>query len=103
MRNTKKVKVGNMLFGDGNIYIQSMLNTRSDDVEGSVAQALALEKAGCEVVRAAIPDEEALALIPAIKEKVSIPSNEAIKLENEPNKERRRENGNKTAKIKMQP
>ncbi|MBE6838116.1 MAG: flavodoxin-dependent (E)-4-hydroxy-3-methylbut-2-enyl-diphosphate synthase [Ruminococcus sp.] len=73
MRNTKKVKVGNMLFGDGNIYIQSMLNTRSDDVEGSVAQALALEKAGCEVVRAAIPDEEALALIPAIKEKVSIP------------------------------
>lgn len=73
MRNTKKVKVGNMLFGDGNIYIQSMLNTRSDDVEGSVAQALALEKAGCEVVRAAIPDEEALALIPAIKEKVGIP------------------------------
>ena len=71
MRNTKKVKVGNMLFGDGNIYIQSMLNTRSDDVEGSVAQALALEKAGCEVVRAAIPDEEALALIPAIKEKKS--------------------------------
>ncbi|MFR6588512.1 MAG: flavodoxin-dependent (E)-4-hydroxy-3-methylbut-2-enyl-diphosphate synthase [Ruminococcus sp.] len=55
------------------IYIQSMLNTRSDDIAGSVAQAVALEQAGCEIVRAAIPDKSAIALIPAIKEKISIP------------------------------
>ena len=50
-----------------------MLNTRSDDIVGSVAQAVALEQAGCEIVRAAIPNHEAIALIPAIKEKISIP------------------------------
>ena len=50
-----------------------MLNTRSDDIAGSVAQAVALEQAGCEIVRAAIPDKSAIALIPAIKEKISIP------------------------------
>jgi (E)-4-hydroxy-3-methylbut-2-enyl-diphosphate synthase len=50
-----------------------MLNKRSDDIEGSVQQAIELEKAGCEIVRASIPDENALKLIPAIKEKVSIP------------------------------
>ena len=50
-----------------------MLNTRSDDIAGSVAQAKALEAAGCEILRAAIPDMDAIALIPAIKEAVSIP------------------------------
>ncbi|HOF69459.1 MAG TPA: flavodoxin-dependent (E)-4-hydroxy-3-methylbut-2-enyl-diphosphate synthase, partial [Ruminococcus sp.] len=55
------------------IYIQSMLNARSDDIEGSVNQAVELEKAGCEIIRAAIPNMEAVRLIPAIKEKVSIP------------------------------
>lgn len=69
----KLVKVGNLTLGDGNIYIQSMLNRRSDDIKGSVEQALELEKAGCEIVRAAIPDMNAVKLIPAIKEKVNIP------------------------------
>ncbi|MBR4510037.1 MAG: flavodoxin-dependent (E)-4-hydroxy-3-methylbut-2-enyl-diphosphate synthase, partial [Ruminococcus sp.] len=55
------------------IYIQSMLNARSDDIEGSVKQAVELEKAGCEIVRAAIPNMEAVKLIPAIKEAVKIP------------------------------
>ena len=50
-----------------------MLNARSDDIEGSVNQAVELEKAGCEIIRAAIPNMEAVRLIPAIKEKVSIP------------------------------
>ncbi|MBP1568257.1 MAG: flavodoxin-dependent (E)-4-hydroxy-3-methylbut-2-enyl-diphosphate synthase [Oscillospiraceae bacterium] len=73
MRNVKKVKLGDLTFGGGHIYIQSMLNVSSDDIEGSVKQAVALEKAGCEIVRAAIPDKNAVALIPAIKEAVNIP------------------------------
>lgn len=73
MRNVKPVKVGNCTLDGKHIYIQSMLNVRSDDIEGSVRQAIELEKAGCEIVRAAIPDMEAVKLIPAIKEAVSIP------------------------------
>jgi len=73
MRNVKKVKLGDLTFGDGHIYIQSMLNVSSDDIEGSVKQAVELEKAGCEIIRAAIPDKNAVALIPAIKEAVNIP------------------------------
>ena len=67
MRNLKPVKVGECILDGKHIYIQSMLNARSDDVEGSVKQAVELEKAGCEIVRAAIPDMEAVKLIPAIR------------------------------------
>lgn len=73
MRNVKQVKVKNLTLGDGHIYIQSMLNVSSDDIEGSVKQAVELEKSGCEIIRAAIPDKEAVALIPAIKSAVNIP------------------------------
>ncbi len=73
MRNVKPVSVGSCKLGGKPIYIQSMLNTRSDQIAGSVPQAAALEQAGCEIVRAAIPDKSAIALIPAIKEKISIP------------------------------
>ncbi len=73
MRKVKPVTVGSCKLDGTHIYIQSMLNTRSDDIAGSVAQAMALEQAGCEIIRAAIPDKEAIALIPAIKEKISIP------------------------------
>ena len=73
MRNVKPVSVGSCTLDGKHIYIQSMLNTRSDDIAGSVAQAVALEQAGCEIVRAAIPDKSAIALIPAIKGKISIP------------------------------
>lgn len=74
MRNVKAVHIGKNTVLDGkHIYIQSMLNKRSDDIEGSVRQAAELEKAGCEIVRAAVPDMEAVKLIPAIKEKINIP------------------------------
>ena len=66
--SNKKVRVGSLLLGDGKIYIQSMLNVRSDDVDGSVAQAVRLEQAGCDIIRAAVPDKEAVRLIPAIKD-----------------------------------
>lgn len=73
MRNVRPVRVGDCVLDGKHIYIQSMLNARSDDIEGSVKQAVELEKAGCEIIRAAIPNMEAVKLIPAIKEAVKIP------------------------------
>ena len=72
-RQVRPVKVGNLTLDGQKIYIQSMINIPASDVEGSVEQALRLEKAGCEIIRAAIPDKEAVRLIPAIKEKVNVP------------------------------
>ena len=69
----KQVKVGNITLGNGHIYIQSMLNVRADDIENSVKQAVALEKAGCEIIRAAVPHVENAPLITALKEAVNIP------------------------------
>lgn len=69
-----QVKAGNVLIGNSaDVTIQSMLNTRADDIQGSVLQAKRLEEAGCQIIRAAIPDMNAVRLIPAIKEAVSIP------------------------------
>ena len=73
MRNVRPVRVGDCVLDGKHIYIQSMLNARSDDIEGSVKQAVELEKAGCEIIRAAIPNMDAVKLIPAIKEAVKIP------------------------------
>jgi len=74
MRKTRTVSAGNLPIGGGSkITVQSMLNVPSTDVEGSVMQAIALEKAGCDMIRAAIPNMEAVKLIPAIKNAVQIP------------------------------
>ena len=70
---TKQVKVGDLTLGDGHIYIQSMLNVRADNIVGSVKQAVALEKAGCEIIRAAVPHIENAELIPALKKAVNVP------------------------------
>ena len=73
MRDVKPVKVGDCVLDGKHIYIQSMLNVNSNDIEGSVKQAKELEDAGCEIIRIAIPDMNAIKLIPAIKEKISVP------------------------------
>ena len=73
MRNIRNVKVGDCTLDGKKIYIQSMLNVPANHIEGSVRQAIELEKAGCEIIRAAIPDMEAVKLIPAIKNAVKIP------------------------------
>ncbi len=73
MRDVKKVKLNDLTFGNGNIYIQSMLNKKDTDIEGNIAQAIELEKAGCEIVRVAIPNMEAVKLVEKIKENISIP------------------------------
>lgn len=69
----KIVNVGGLTLGGEKIYIQSMLNVPAEKVRESVEQAAALEKAGCEIIRAAIPTVEDVRLIPAIKEAVDIP------------------------------
>ena len=73
-RLSRKIKIGQTFIGgDSPVAVQSMLNIPAENIEGSVAQAVALENAGCHIVRAAIPNMEAVKLIPAIKEKISIP------------------------------
>ena len=69
----KKVKVGNCVLGSEKIYIQSMLNVPADDIENSVKQAVELEKAGCEIIRAAVPKIENAALVEALKKAVNVP------------------------------
>ena len=73
-RDTKKIAVGNTLIGgDSKITVQSMLNVPSTDIQGSVKQAVELEKAGCDIIRIAVPDMSAVQLIPAIKKEVKVP------------------------------
>ena len=73
-RNSKKIKIGNTFIGGGSpVLVQSMINVPSTDIEGSVKQAVELEKAGCQVIRFAVPDNDALALVEPIKNAVSVP------------------------------
>ncbi len=73
-RNSKKVKVGDIFIGgDSKITVQSMLNVPSRDSEGNVKQALSLEKAGCEIIRLAVPDMESVNTVRALKDNISIP------------------------------
>ncbi len=69
-----QVTAGDVKIGGGaKISVQSMLNVPADDIDGSVKQAVALENAGCEIIRAAIPDKKSVKLIPALKEAVRVP------------------------------
>ena len=72
--HTKVIHIGNQVIGGGNpILIQSMTNTRTEDVRKTVEQIQALEKAGCEIVRCTVPTLEAAKAIAQIKKEVSIP------------------------------
>lgn len=71
---TKQIKVGNVIIGGNDeIIIQSMTNTDTQDVEVTVKQIHALEKAGCEIVRATVPDMEAAKAFGEIKKRINIP------------------------------
>ena len=72
--NTKVIKIGDRMIGGGNpILIQSMTNTKTEDVEATVAQILRLEEAGCEIVRCTVPTMEAALALKEIKKQIHIP------------------------------
>ena len=72
--HTKVVKIGNRVIGGGNpILIQSMTNTKTEDVRATVAQIQALTEAGCDIIRCAVPTQEAASALKEIKKQITIP------------------------------
>ncbi len=72
--HTKVITIGNRKIGGGNpIAIQSMTNTKTEDVKATVQQILELEKAGCEIIRCAVPTMEAAEALSEIKKQIHIP------------------------------
>ena len=72
--HTKVIQIGDRKIGGGNpILIQSMTNTKTEDVEQIVAQILALEQAGCDIIRCAVPTMEAAKALKEIKKQIHIP------------------------------
>lgn len=72
--NTKEVAIGNRVIGNGNpILIQSMTNTKTEDVAATVAQINELANAGCDIIRCAVPTIEAASALKEIKKQISIP------------------------------
>ena len=72
--NTKKINIGEKVIGGGSpIAIQSMTNTRTEDIETTVAQIHKLETAGCEIIRCAVPTIEAAGALAEIKKQIHIP------------------------------
>ena len=71
---TRRIQVGTVpVGGDAPIAVQSMTNTRTDDVAATVSQIAALTAAGCEIIRVAVPDPAAAEAITAIKNQINIP------------------------------
>ncbi len=71
---TREVRIGDRVIGGDNpILIQSMCNTKTEDVEATVAQILRLEQAGCEIIRVAVPTMEAAKALKEIKKQIHIP------------------------------
>ena len=72
--DTREIQIGTRKIGGGNpIAIQSMTNTKTEDVEATVTQILALEAAGCEIIRCAVPTMEAARALAEIKKRIHIP------------------------------
>jgi len=74
IKTTRVVKIGNRVIGGGNpVLIQSMTNTNTEDVKATVAQIKELERAGCDIIRCAVPTMEAALAFKEIKEAINIP------------------------------
>lgn len=72
--NTREIQIGTVKIGGGNpIAIQSMTNTRTEDIEATVGQILALEAVGCDIIRCAVPTMEAAEAFKEIKKQIHIP------------------------------
>jgi (E)-4-hydroxy-3-methylbut-2-enyl-diphosphate synthase len=73
-KKTKEIHIGNRVIGGQNpILIQSMTNTKTQNIAATIGQILSLEKAGCDIIRCAVPDMEAAHALRAIKEGINIP------------------------------
>lgn len=73
-RKSKEIRIGNIAIGGNNpVAVQSMLNVESHDIQGNIAQALRLEKAGCQIVRLAVPDMDAVKTVYELKKHIDIP------------------------------
>jgi (E)-4-hydroxy-3-methylbut-2-enyl-diphosphate synthase len=73
-RTSRSVRIGNLIIGGFNpILVQSMTKTDTRDIESTTAQILSLEENGCEIIRVAVPDEEAAYAIREIKKSIHIP------------------------------
>jgi (E)-4-hydroxy-3-methylbut-2-enyl-diphosphate synthase len=73
-KKTRQIYVGNVpLGGEAPIAVQSMTNTFTADIDSTVSQITRLQEAGCEIVRVAVPDEDAAGAIAAIKRQIAIP------------------------------
>ena len=71
---TKEIHIGDRVIGGGNpILIQSMTNTKTEDVDATVAQIRQLTQAGCDIIRCAVPTMEAACALEEIKKQVEIP------------------------------
>ena len=73
-KNTRVINIGKVAIGGNNpIAIQSMCNTKTEDIKATVEQIIRLEKAGCEIIRVAVPDASSAKAISAIKKEIDIP------------------------------
>lgn len=73
-RKSKELKIGDVFIGgDHSVKVQSMLNVPAHDIEGNVVQAIALEKAGCQIIRVAVPDMRTIETVKALKAAIKIP------------------------------
>ena len=73
-RKTKTVRIGDRVIGGGNpILIQSMCNTRTEDVDATVKQIHRLEQVGCDIIRVAVPTMEAAEALKEIKKRITLP------------------------------
>lgn len=73
-RKSKEIRIGNIAIGGNNpVAVQSMLNVESHDIQGNIEQALRLEKAGCQIVRLAVPDMDAVKTVYELKKHIDMP------------------------------
>lgn len=69
----KQVKVGNLIIGDGSVSIQSMTNVKVEDVDATLEQVSRLQKAGCDIVRVAVPNANAVQAFSQVRKQVCMP------------------------------
>ena len=73
-KNTREIHIGNRVIGGKNpVLIQSMTNTRTEDIKGTISQIQKLTAAGCEIIRCAVPNMEAAEALEEIKKGITIP------------------------------